>query len=332
MYWPKQSKRIGVCFVLILLVEAKWPVPHLSIVIPTSRDIVALEMTLAAALEHQPDGCEVIVVNDGSYQDPYDLGDEVRFIDVAPTPNVIDLINAGSQAASAPVVHVLQTGVEVKSGWTAAALGHFDDPQVGSVAPELLLSGAASTSIRGVDHRWGGCRVLVKGAARRNERAPLGPTIWGGFYRRSAIESVGGWDPRLGMECADLDLALSLRQIGFDSVSEPQSRIRMAGCAIKEAPGFRYGRAAERLFWKHPLASWPIALTLHALRTAVGLATRLHQPSRVVAEALGRCVGATGLFSARQHRQNLEEILPPGSALPFVSADQDETITLRRAA
>ena len=56
---------------MILLVEAKWPVPHLSIVIPASRDTVALELTLAAALEHQPDDCEVIVVNDGSYNDPY---------------------------------------------------------------------------------------------------------------------------------------------------------------------------------------------------------------------------------------------------------------------
>ena len=318
---------MGVCFVLILLVEAKWPVPHLSIVIPASRDTVALELTLAAALEHQPDDCEVIVVNDGSYNDPYELDDEV-----APTPNAIDLINAGSRAAAGSVVHVLQSGVEVKSGWTDAALGHFEDPQVGSVAPELLLSGAAATANRGVDQRWGGSRVFVQSTARRNERDPLGPTIWGGFYRRSAIESVGGWDPQLGIECADLDLALSLRQIGFDSVSEPASRIRMAGCAIKEASGFRHGRAEERLFWKHPLGSWPIALTLHALRTAVGLSTRLRQPLGLFAEALGRCVGTASLFSARQHRRILEEVLPPGSAVPFAGAVQDEPIPLRRAA
>ena len=43
---------------MILLVEAKWPVPHLSIVIPASRDTVALELTLAAALEPAgPAGC-----------------------------------------------------------------------------------------------------------------------------------------------------------------------------------------------------------------------------------------------------------------------------------
>ena len=105
--------------------------PHLSIVIPASRDTVALELTLAAALEHQPADCEVIVVNAGSYNDPYELDDEVRFVDVAPTPNAIDLINAGSRAAAGSVVHVLQSGVEVKSGWTDAALGHFEDPQVG---------------------------------------------------------------------------------------------------------------------------------------------------------------------------------------------------------
>ena len=81
---------------MVLLVEAAWPVPQLSIVIPSSRDTEALEMTLAAALEHQPDDCEVIVVNDGSYDDPYKLGAEVRFIDAAATANPIDLLNAGS--------------------------------------------------------------------------------------------------------------------------------------------------------------------------------------------------------------------------------------------
>ena len=230
------------------------------------------------------------------------------------------------------MVHVLQCGVEVKSGWTAAALGHFEDPQVGSVAPELLLSGATSVAIRGVDHRWGGRRVLLTGAARRNERGPLGPTIWGGFYRRSAIDLVGGWDRRIGREWADLDLALSLQQVGFDSISEPDSRIRVASAAVMEESGFRHGRAAERLFWKHPLASWPVALTLHALRTAISLSTKLHQPSQLVAEALGRCIGTAGFFAARQHRRKLEQILPPGSALPFVRAGENEATTLRRAA
>ena len=305
-------------------------VPHLSIVIPSSRDTTALELTLAATLEHQPDDCEVIVVNDGSYGDPYELSGEVRFVDVAATASPVELINAGMLAARAPVVHLLQCGVEVKTGWTSAAVRHFDDPQVGSVAPELLISDA--TAIRGVGCRWGGRRVLLTGAARRTERNLLGPTIWGGFYRRSAVDSVGGWDPRIGHQWADLDLALSLRQVGFSSVSEPDSRIRMPVAPASDESGFRFGCVSERLFWKHQVASWPIALLGHTLGVAVSLSTRLAQPNRLVAEVTGRCVGLLDFFAAVQHRRQLKQVTPPVMALPFAHPTTGPDATVRRAA
>ena len=306
--------------------------PHLSIVIPVSRDTAALELTLASTLEHQPDDSEVIVVNDSTYGDPYGLSGEVYFVDVPATSTPVDLLNAGIRAARAPVVHLLQPGVEVTAGWTSAALRHFDDPQVASVAPALLISETSPTAIRGVAYHWGGRRDLVTGALRRIDRNPLGPTICGGFYRRSAVELAGGWDPRIGYPWADLDLALSLRQMGFVSVCETDSPIRMATAPAPDVPGFHFGRTAERLFWKHPMVSWPAALSLHILCVALGLSTRLSQPKQLVAELAGRFVGMFDVLAAAAHRQRLEQADPTVVALPFVRPETDTDTTVRRAA
>ena len=56
------------------------PIPQLSIVVPVHGDAAAFESTLISVLENQPAASEVIVAHDGSYDDPFDLGEEVRFV------------------------------------------------------------------------------------------------------------------------------------------------------------------------------------------------------------------------------------------------------------
>ena len=54
-------------------------VPRLSIVIPALASVEALERTLVSVLEKRPADCEIIVVLNTSYDDPYQLTDEVHF-------------------------------------------------------------------------------------------------------------------------------------------------------------------------------------------------------------------------------------------------------------
>ena len=49
-----------------------------------------------------------------------------------------------------------------------------------------------------------------------------GPDTLAAFYRKSAIESVGGFSPWAGDALAGIDLALALRQAGFRCALEPQ--------------------------------------------------------------------------------------------------------------
>ena len=54
--------------------------PRLSIVIPTPGDTAAMEETLVSVLEHRPDDCEIVVALGCDYADPWNIREEVRFV------------------------------------------------------------------------------------------------------------------------------------------------------------------------------------------------------------------------------------------------------------
>ena len=56
--------------------------PRLSIVIPVLGNLDRLEDTLVSVLANRPADCQVVVVLDQPYADPYDLKDEVQFIEL----------------------------------------------------------------------------------------------------------------------------------------------------------------------------------------------------------------------------------------------------------
>ena len=59
--------------------------PRLSIVIPAA-DTAALEETLVSVLENRPADCEIIAALAVPYADPWNIGEEVRFMQAPPGP------------------------------------------------------------------------------------------------------------------------------------------------------------------------------------------------------------------------------------------------------
>ncbi len=99
--------------------------PRLSIIIPTLGDWESLETTLVSVLQNRPPLSEVIVVLNRTYDDPYDLEGEVRFVEVpGRTPSkhrragLVELVNTGLAAADSELLHVLSCGMTVGDGWT----------------------------------------------------------------------------------------------------------------------------------------------------------------------------------------------------------------------
>lgn len=231
---------------------------RLSIVIPCLGACEQFEDTLASVLQHRPDRSEIIVVHRRPYADPYHLQGEVQFSHVD-SPLLVDLINDAAQDARGEVIHVLASGTEVKDGWTHAALRHFADPRVATVAPLVLkLASPGRIETMGVRYTLGGERISVgHDLAIPDHHALLdeviGPSLLAGFFSKDALLAFGGFCREVGDELADVDLALALRDIGCRHVLEPKSQVSYSPLASGRSllGAVSRGISAETLFWRH---------------------------------------------------------------------------------
>lgn len=275
--------------------------PRLSIVIPWNGPSGPFEDTLAAVLQNRPSGSEVIVALAHPYDDPYGLGDEVSF--VAPrrgsATDLVSLCNCGVEAATAPVVELVPAGLQVTEGWTSAALLHFAEHDVAAVAPVILSNTQAQRVVSaGVNFTAGGARQLAHAGESHNVSAlvqsrPLAAPLAGGFFRKSVVTALGGFDALLGEHAADLDLALCTAQLSLRTECEPTSILTTA--SITNADGsFSAGRALEQLFWRHlPAGERATRSRQHYLRCVAEGCYGLMQP-KWLARAAGRAAGWLG--------------------------------------
>jgi hypothetical protein len=265
-------------------------VPRLSIVIPWKGPAEPFEATLAAVLQNRPAGCEILVALAAPYDDPYELGDEVTFLPPL-AGSLVELINSGIAAASAPVVQVVPSGLNVTEGWTSAVLLHFDDPDVAAVAPVLVREqDTHCVDAAGLCLTPGGGRKLVAHNQSYNVSAlvnanPQAAPLCGGFFRKSVVEALGGFDERLNEQTADLDFALMAQQLELRVVCEPTAVVKVSQ-STRDDGSFGTGCGLERVWRRHGKQ----AAALHYLRWFGELAYGLIRP-RWLAHLAGRVPG-----------------------------------------
>lgn len=178
--------------------------PRLSIVIPVLNKLKKLEDTLVSVLENRPAGCEIIVVLNEPYADPYQLHDEVCFVDAARDADLVESIRTGLAYCHAPIIQILSCGMEVGPGWTDVVLPHFNDPVIAAVAPlvmerldrNTIVSAGVSYRASGAVKRLGFGKPPVDALFEKDQI--IGADILSAFYRRSALEAVGGLNPDMG--------------------------------------------------------------------------------------------------------------------------------------
>jgi GT2 family glycosyltransferase len=275
-------------------------VPRLSIVIPLWGNLKQLEDTLVSVLQNRPDDCEVIVALDQVYDDPYDLADEVHFVQAPIGAGLAASINLGVASARSPVVHLLMCGVEVEEGWADPALDHFEDPQVAVVAPVVLDSASRGRIVTaGIAYQPGG-RLALLGRGRPAEAADAfreqiqAAALAAGFYRRSVLEEAGLFSETVGDWLVTLDMALSLHEAGYQTVLETECRVYAATATARRVGIFRQSLDLERLYWRWaPQEGWLGSLAAHGW-TVVG-ETLAHIPRLTMpAQLTGRLVGLCG--------------------------------------
>lgn len=175
-------------------------IPRLSIVVPVTEDTAQFESSLVSVLENRPLGCEIIVAHDGSYDDPFDLGDEVRFI-AAESAHLVDLVNEAAQQSRGRFVHVLCEGVCATANWVDAALEKFEHADAGIIAPvirdtddTIVAAGWQDTTRRLCSPAAAGDSRLGRHTAARIGGAYLQASFWRREVLRSMIHAFGGRD------------------------------------------------------------------------------------------------------------------------------------------
>jgi hypothetical protein len=287
-------------------------------VIPALGSTEALEATLVSVLQSRPSDCEIVVALDRAYDDPYQLADEVRFVNVGQTSGLAAMLAATLRHCRAPIVHVLAAGAEVDDGWSDAAVEHFCDDRIAAVAP-LLLYSREETNVcsAGLGYGRGGRRVrLGRGEQPGDFRSGddvLGPTHLAGFYRRDALLRLPqAFDATVTDALFDVDLALQLKRAGYRAVVEPQTIVYRLAAASPEVDAFAVGRGAERLFWRNaPTLGWVGSLAAHPF-TMLGELTATRSVGEKLRRVLGRAVALFEVIGYRRHHTALKSVGTPG--------------------
>jgi GT2 family glycosyltransferase len=210
---------------------------RLSIVIPSCRRPDLLERCLKSVCTYAPDGTQIIVVDDGSY-DSIVTQTAQRFpiqqiIRHAKSLGFARAANAGIVRATGDIVEMLNDDAEVTPAWAVAALRPFENPNVVAVAPLVLIhpngqSNHPRIDSAGDEYDPGGF-ARKRGHGKRLNESFLQPRpVWGvsasaGFYRRSALIQAGGFPSEFGAYFEDVDLSFRLRRNGGEIYYEPTS-------------------------------------------------------------------------------------------------------------
>ncbi|HEY2156209.1 MAG TPA: glycosyltransferase family 2 protein [Isosphaeraceae bacterium] len=247
--------------------------PALSVVIPSYNGRALLEVCLASIARSRPRDLdvEVIVVDDASSDDSVAwlaaTYPDVRVVRLETNRGFVGAANAGVAEARGEVIQLLNNDTEVMPGWVEAGLAPFADPTVGSVAPLVLVrSDPSRIDSAGDSYSFVGwpCKRGHGQATRLWENRPadrvFGASGSSAFYRTSALERVGVYDPAFGSYYEDVDLAFRLRWAGFSCVFAPDCRILHEVSASYDhgKPGLqrRMSRNSEILFWSNLPAHW----------------------------------------------------------------------------
>lgn len=290
---------------------------RLSILIAMTHEPKRLEQTLVSVLENRPADCEVIVVHDGSYRDPYELDGEVCFVAAPANATELEMLRLGLHAAHAPIVHLLECGAEVGPDWSDEAVQLFDDPQTASVVPVAIDADHPDQLVSlGIEYLDGGMRRL-RGSRQRwpddswAAHAPVGPSLSAAFYRRETLVLVGGLDTTVGAGWADVDIALGLRAAGYHALLATRSIVRLPATARRREDGITQGKCAERVFWRHAgTVGWLRSLWAHPFAWAAEFLAEL-TGGRPMGTTLGRVLGLSTVTSDFRYRQWLRRQFDP---------------------
>jgi hypothetical protein len=265
---------------------------RLSIIVPLLSDTLAFEETLISILENRPQDTEILVCHDGRYDDPFDLCDEVKFV-LSDSVSLVDLIHAGTRAATGRFAHIASSGVIATPGWSDAALEKFEHHDCGSVAPvirdrqtnRILSAGWLDSATR-----------LCRGASvgRKSVKRPTGQSVGAflqaSFWRTDLLRSLA--DAFVGSDVVAASVAYDYlaSDAGWRCVVADQCDLLCNNEVVQMGmSGFNRGRTLRSLQNHFHGGGWSASLQ-SSVAAVLGCVVK---PS-LLSEAMGQAFGAVG--------------------------------------
>ena len=217
---------------------------------------------------------ELVVVDNASTDDSVEAMlvefPDVRVVRAPGNVGYARAANLGIAATHAPVVAVMNSDLTIVAGTANALASRLErDPGVGALGPRVQnLDGSDYPSARrvpsipiaighGLLGMWRPTNRFTR-AYRELDADPdrprsvdwvSGSAIW---FRRRALDAVGGWDERYFMYVEDLDLCWRLKRAGWDVVYEPAGR-------VVHVQGASTARVPYRMILEHHRSAWRFA-------------------------------------------------------------------------
>ncbi|HEX9467336.1 MAG TPA: glycosyltransferase family 2 protein [Acidimicrobiia bacterium] len=286
--------------------EARWA----AVVVNYEAGPLLLSCVRSLMADESAGAPEIVVIDNGSNDGSADaLRREFAQIDVVGAEANLGYAaaaNRGMASTTAPVVLVCNPDVELRSGTAAAMLARFDaEAALAAVGPEIRnVDGSTYPSARSepavVDALGHGVLGVIRPRnrfTRRYLQIDADPHLarevdWLSgaaiFLRRSALDSIGGWDERFFMYMEDVDVCWRLRRGGWRIEYEPAGMAtHVQGASTVQRPYrmiIEHHRSAYRFAnkrWRGPRRAFLLpAAVLLTCRAAAALVVRAvgHRP------------------------------------------------------
>jgi len=202
---------------------------------------------------------DLLVVDNGSTDGSIDelraAFADVRIVTSPGNVGYARAANLGIAATRAPIVAVLNADLTVDVGTAKPMLARFDEePGLGVCGPRMRnvdgtdypsarrIPGVGLAVAHGALGLWWPTNPFTTRYRQLNADPAVprsvdwvsGAAMW---FRRSALDAVGGWDEEYFMYMEDLDLCRRLRDAGFDVAYEPGGAVtHVGGASTSQVP------------------------------------------------------------------------------------------------
>ena len=208
--------------------------PLVSVIIPSRFRVDLLVTCVQSVIRYASIPIEIIVIDDGS-----DLGliskamepfAGIKCIRNEVAQGFAKAVQSGIEKASGEVVQLLNDDTRVEAGWLDRPMACFADSRVGAVSPLVLIDDGRA--FPWIDSAGDGYSLAGR-AFKRLHRRPMpsgmsGCWVFGAsgssaFYRKSALQAVGGFPPEFGAYFEDVEVSWRLQRAGWRIWFAPES-------------------------------------------------------------------------------------------------------------